>query len=124
MGPVELLMRKRQSLVTDDEAVVLILMGKGINRPERLLEASQLPTRTFWRVYSRMQKLGWITVETSRPTGKGVGQGKKSALSLTGEGERIIRALLGAGPSNPSREIPRPVPTRQDRNQSSQLSLL
>jgi hypothetical protein len=119
MGPVELLRNKRQVLVRDDEALLLLTIGQGVTRPHSLRDKAELPERSFWRAYSAITRAGWIEVVKSRPSGPGVGRGLVSICKLTGEGERIVRVLLGASAPNTAREAIRPVSRGQARSVAS-----
>lgn len=98
MGPVELLRNKRNALVRDDEAILLLMLGQGEKRPHELRVDSGMPERSFWRCLSACRRQAWISSEKSRPTGEKVGRGWKSIVRLTPKGVGLVRKILGDGP--------------------------
>ena len=100
MGPVELLRNKRSALVSDDEAILLLMLGQGEKRPHELREESQLPERSFWRCLANCHRQTWVTSEKSRPQGKNTGRGWKTLVRLSPEGVTVVRKILGNGGGN------------------------
>jgi DNA-binding MarR family transcriptional regulator len=107
MGPIDLLLAKRRCGLTDDEAVVLLALGKGERRPADLLDRLGLPERSFWRLLARMRATGWLGSDERRPCGVSTtGTGRFTVLSLTPEGRRMLALLRSRRP--PRRRMPAP----------------
>jgi hypothetical protein len=97
MGPVELLRNKRSALVSDDEAILLLMLGQGEKRPHELREESRMPERSFWRCLAHCHRQAWVNSEKSRPLGKNAGRGFKTIVRLTPQGVAVVQKILGHG---------------------------
>lgn len=96
MSPAQLLRNKRNALLRDDEAILLLLIGKAERRPHELRKESEIPDRTFWRAYDAIHKQGWIQLVKTRPAGGT--RGKRSVCKLTDEGALKVAILMGVKP--------------------------
>jgi hypothetical protein len=97
---IEFLKQKKRTHLSDDEAIVLLLIGQhsGSCRPRSLLESSGLPERSFWRAFATLGRQGWIDVTRAPSAGQGKGPGKFSACIITPHGLELCEILnMSAG---------------------------
>lgn len=93
MSPVDLLRNKRAAQLRDDEALLLLLIGKMERRPHELRDESKLPERSFWRAYKFLVGQGWVEA-MKLPSGS-AGRGRVTMCRLTPSGIEKTALLMG-----------------------------